>query len=186
MTKQKERLIDKIAIYADFTGDPQNPEDLYAYFLETGKIYNAFALSEGKAVWSQEYANADEFLRGAQFVVLAHAVVTFLKHNTDVDPNSLGITKLAAELSKRTKQTASARYKRRHTGRSNRQTDQTVTDVLDEAYRALLSDEGRKGPPGRGPLLKKAKEIARRKRLGSKTANLITEHRARTYLQQKK
>ena len=33
-----KRLIDKVSIYADFTGDPNNPEDLWPIFSDQGKF----------------------------------------------------------------------------------------------------------------------------------------------------
>ena len=179
-----KRLIDRIAIFDDFEGDPSDPEALYQYFQDTGKVYNALAVASDKPKWGSQFLAADEHLRIVQFLALAQAAASFLKHTTNFDPSNMDTLELASALHDSARTHAGSRYKRMATGRSNKADSKAVADLFKDAHLELLKSHTGKRPPGRGPLLAKAKEIARRRQLGEQAKQLLTEHHAKRYLKE--
>ena len=58
-----ERLIDKVGVFDDFSGDPTNPEDLYEYFHRTGNLYTALAVGGNRPQFSRDFMAGDEAQR---------------------------------------------------------------------------------------------------------------------------
>jgi len=181
---KKEKLIDMIAVFDDFRGDPTNPDDLYRYFEESGKVYSALAISGSTTRWQQDFNNADEYLRAAFYAALSHSACTLITHKTGLDVSGMGPMELAAQLHRITKSDTRTRYKQRRTGLDNSVTDSRVHAAFEQAYEALMAEKPAR-PPGRAPLLRKALALSRQNPDFRAIAKNLTEHQAKKFLSQK-
>ena len=183
--KTKSKLIDKIAIFADFRGNPSDPNDLYEYFNQSGKIYNALALGGGKPLWQSHFESANNDVRAVYYAALAHAACSLIVHKTGQDVNQMEPLELTAALHGITETDTPTRYKRRRTGRNNKMTDKRITTLFEQAYDSLMAAKPAR-LPGRKPLLDKARRLCRQNPRLKGLTDKVTDHHAREFLKQKK
>lgn len=175
-----KRLIDKVGIYADFTGDPNNPEDLLAYFQRSGKVYDALGLHGEAPQYLKDYDTSDEFKRKACFHFIATAAAALLTHKGYGTVESMTAIEVASALRDVQKNEAPTRLKRIKTGRSNRSLNAGRDDIYQRAYDQFILDRGR--PPGRKSLLYQAEKLCKASPKEKHVISSISEHSARLFL----
>ena len=176
-----KRLIDKVGVFADFTGDPTNPEDLYEYFHRTGKLYTALAVGGNRPQFSRDFMAGDEAQRTLYFAMLSNAVTTLLRHKGIDNLEEMTAFELSKAVRQLTENEIPARYKRQKTGRKNRRDSSALDALLEEAYRTYL--EANNAPPGRKKLAYTAEKMCKEDPGLADLADGITEHALKKLLQ---
>ena len=69
-----KKLIERVGIFNDFKGDPTNPDDLFEYFHQTGKLYTALVVGGEQTKFGGNFAQSDELQKIMQFTMLSNAV----------------------------------------------------------------------------------------------------------------
>ena len=179
-----ERLIDKVGVFDDFTGDPTNPDDLYEYFHRTGKLYTALAVGGNRPQFSRDFMGADEYQRALYFAMLSNAAATLLRHKGLENIHTMTPYELSKAVREVAINEAPARYRRQLTGRNNKLELHSLEKLLDEAYAAYLAEFGT--APGRKKLSDKAKEICKFDASKRSLKDVLTEHAVRQFLKSKK
>jgi len=176
-----ERLIDKVGVFDDFSGDPTNPEDLYEYFHRTGKLYTALAAGGNRPQFSRDFMAGDEAQRTIYFAMLSNAVTTLLRHKGIENLEEMTAYQLSKAVRQLTENEIPARYKRQKTGRKNRRDSSALDALLEEAYRTYV--EANNAPPGRKKLAYIAEKMCKEDPALAHLADKITEHSPRKFLQ---
>ena len=176
-----KRLIDKVGVFDDFTGDPTNPEDLYEYFHRTGKLYTALAVGGNRPQFSRDFMAGDEAQRTLYFAMLSNAVTTLLRHKGIDNLEEMTAFELSKAVRQLTENEIPARYKRQKTGRKNRRDSSALDALLEEAYRTYV--EANNAPPGRKKLAYIAEKMCKDDPSLSHLMDSITEHSLRKFLQ---
>ena len=176
-----ERLIDKVGVFDDFSGDATNPEDLYEYFHRTGKLYTALAVGGNRPQFSRDFMAGDEAQRTLYFAMLSNAVTTLLRHKGIENLEEMTAYKLSKAVRQLTENEIPARYKRQKTGRKNRRDSSALDVLLEEAYRIYV--EANNAPPGRKKLAYIAEKMCKEDPALAHLADKITEHSLRKFLQ---
>lgn len=176
-----KRLIDKVGVFDDFTGDPTNPEDLYEYFHRTGKLYTALAVGGNRPQFSRDFMAGDEAQRTLYFAMLSNAVTTLLRHKGIENLEEMTAYELSKAVRQLTENEIPARYKRQKTGRKNRRDSSALDVLLEEAYRTYV--EANNAPPGRKKLAYIAEKMCKEDPALAHLADKITEHSLRKFLQ---
>lgn len=176
-----ERLIDKVGVFDDFTGDPTNPEDLYEYFHRTGRLYTALAVGGNCPQFSGDFMAGDEAQRTLYFAMLSNAVATLLRHKGIQNLEEMTAYQLSKAVRELTENEIPARYKRQRTGRKNRRDSSELDALLEKAYRRYLGQNN--APPGRKKLAYIAKKMCRGDPSLSHLTDNISEHSVRKFLQ---
>ena len=178
MSKQ---LIDKASVFADFTGDAANPEDLYEYFHRTGKLYTALAAGGDRPKFSRNFMAGDESQRILFFAMLSNAAATLLHHKGTQNIKEMTPYELSGAVRELTENEIPARYKRQKTGRQNRRSSSALNVLLTEAYRRYREEHN--APPGRKKLAYIAEKMCKENSSLSHLREKITEHSLREFLQ---
>ena len=176
-----ERLIDKVGVFDDFSGDPTNPEDLYEYFHRTGKLYTALAVGGNRPQFSRDFMSGDEAQKSLYFAMLSNAVTTLLRHKGIQNLEEMGAYELSKAVRELTESEIPARYKRQKTGRKNRRGSPELDSLLKEAYRKYV--ELNNAPPGRKKLAYIAEKMCKEDPTLAHLTDDITEHSLRKFLQ---
>ena len=176
-----ERLIDKVGVFDDFTGDPTNPDDLYEYFHRTGKLYTALAVGGNRPQFSRDFMAGDEAQRTLYFAMLSNAVTTLLRHKGIQNLEEMDAYELSKAVRELTESEIPARYKRQKTGRKNRRGSPELDNLLEEAYRRCVEEND--APPGRKKLAYIAEKMCKEDRALAHLKDNITEHSLRKFLQ---
>ena len=176
-----KRLIDKVGVFADFTGDPTNPEDLYEYFHRTGKLYTALAVGGNRPQFSRDFMDGDDAQRTLYFAMLSSAVTTLLRHKDIKNLEAMTAYELSKAVRELTENEIPARYKRQKTGRKNLRENSALDALLKEAYRRYA--EANNAPPGRKKLAYIAEKMCKDDPSLSHLTDNITEHSLRKLLQ---
>lgn len=176
-----ERLIDKVGVFDDFTGDPTNPEDLYEYFHRTGKLYTALAVGGNCPQFSGDFMAGDEAQRTLYFAMLSNAVATLLRHKGIQNLEEMTAYQLSKAVRELTENEIPARYKRQQTGRKNRRDSSALDALLEKAYRKYFEENN--APPGRKKLAYTAEKMCREDPALAHLIGDITEHSLRKFLQ---
>jgi len=176
-----KRLIDKVGVFDDFTGDPTNPEDLYEYFHRTGKLYTALAVGGDRPRFSSEFMAGDDSQRILHFGMLSNAVATLLRHKGIQNLEEMNAYELTQAVRQLTENEIPARYKRQKTGRKNRRDSSALEALLEEAYRTYV--KANEEPPGRKKLAYIAEKMCKADPSLSHLRDSITEHNLRKFLQ---
>ena len=176
-----KRLIDKVGVFDDFTGDPTNPDDLYEYFHRTGKLYTALAVGGNRPQFSRDFMAGDEAQRTLYFAMLSNAVTTLLRHKGIENLEEMTAYELSKAVRQLTENEIPARYKRQKTGRKNRRDSSALDVLLEEAYRTYV--EANNAPPGRKKLAYIAEKMGKEDPALAHLADKITEHSLRKFLQ---
>lgn len=176
-----KRLIDKVGVFDDFTGDPTNPEDLYEYFHRTGKLYTALAVGGNRPQFSRDFMAGDEAQRTLYFAMLSNAVTTLLRHKGIENLEEMTAYELSKAVRQLTENEIPARYKRQKTGRKNRRDSSALDVLLEEAYRTYVAANN--APPGRKKLAYIAEKMCKEDPALAHLADKITEHSLRKFLQ---
>ena len=154
-----ERLIDKVGVFDDFSGDPTNPEDLYEYFHRTGNLYTALAVGGNRPQFSHDFMTGVEAQRTLYFAMLSNAVATLLRHKGIQNLEEMTAYELSKAVRKLTENEVPARYKRQKTGRKNRRGSFALDTLLTEAYRRYTEENN--APPGRKKLAYTAEKMCK-------------------------
>ena len=176
-----ERVIDKVGVFDDFTGEPTNPVDLYEYFHRTGKLYTALAVGGDRPRFSREFMTGNDSQRIVYFGMLSHAVATLLRHKGIQKLEDMTALELSTAVHELTENEIPARYKRQKTGRRNRRDSSALDVLLREAYREYLQSNN--APPGRKKLAHMAEKMCKEDPDLSLLKDSITEHSVRKFLQ---
>lgn len=176
-----KRLIDKVGVFDDFTGDPTNPEDLYEYFHRTGKLYTALAVGGNRPQFSRDFMDGDDAQKTLYFAMLSSAVATLLRHKDIKNLEAMTAYELSKAVRQLTENEIPARYKRQKTGRKNRRDNSALDALLEKAYRRYL--EANNAPPGRKSLAYIAEKMCKEDPALAHLRNDITEHALRKFLQ---
>ena len=176
-----KRLIDKVGVFDDFTGDPTNPEDLFEYFHRTGKLYTALAVGGNRPQFSIEFMAGDDSQRILHFGMLSNAVATLLRHKGIQNLEEMNAYELTQAVRQLTENEIPARYKRQKTGRKNRRHSSALDALLEEAYRTYV--EANNAPPGRKKLAYIAEKMCKEDPALAHLTDNITEHSLRKFLQ---
>ena len=176
-----ERLINKVGVFDDFSGDATNPEDLYEYFHRTGKLYTALAAGGNRPQFSRDFMAGDEAQRTLYFAMLSNAATTLLRHKGIENLESMTPYELSKAVRELTENEIPARYKRQKTGRSNRRGSSTLDALLQEAYRRYVKEND--APPGRKKLGYIAEKMCKEDPTLAHLTGDITEHSLRKFLQ---
>ena len=176
-----ERLIDKVSVFADFTGDPDKPEDLYEYFHRTGKLYTALRAGGNRPQFSRDFMTGDESQKTLCFAMLSNTVATLLRHKGVRNIEEMSAYELSEAVRELTENEIPARYKRQQTGRQNRRSSSALNVLLTEAYRRYREEHN--APPGRKKLAYIAEKMCKENSSLSHLREKITEHSLREFLQ---
>lgn len=176
-----ERLIDKVSVFADFTGDPDKPEDLYEYFHRTGKLYTALRAGGNRPQFSRDFMTGDESQKTLCFAMLSNTVATLLRHKGVRNIEEMSAYELSEAVRELTENEIPARYKRQQTGRQNRRSSSALDALLKEAYRRYREEHN--APPGRKKLAYIAEKMCKEDRAFAHLTDNITEHSLRKFLQ---
>ena len=176
-----ERLIDKVGVFDDFSGDPTNPEDLYEYFHRTGKLYTALAVGGNRPQFTRDFMAGDEAQRTLYFAMLSNAVTTLLRHKGIQNIDEMTAYELSKAVRKMTANDIPTRYKRQKTGRKNRRDSFALDALLKEAYRRYV--EANNAPPGRKKLAYIAEKMCKEDPALAQLTDDITEHSLKKFLQ---
>ena len=176
-----KRLIDKVGVFDDFTGDPTNPEDLYEYFHRTGKLYTALAVGGNRPQFSRDFMDGDDAQKTLYFAMLSSAVATLLRHKDIKNLEAMTAYELSKAVRQLTENEIPARYKRQKTGRKNRRDSSALDALLEEAYRTYL--EANNAPPGRKKLAHTAEKMCKEDPGLAHLTDSITEHALKKFLQ---
>ena len=176
-----KRLIDKVGVFDDFSGDPTNPEDLYEYFHRTGKLYTALAVGGNRPKFSRDFMAGDDAQKTLYFAMLSSAVATLLRHKDIKNLEAMTAYELSKAVRQLTENEIPARYKRQKTGRKNRRDSSALDALLEEAYRTYV--EANNAPPGRKKLAYIAEKMCKDDPSLSHLMDSITEHSLRKFLQ---
>ena len=175
-----ERLINKVGVFDDFSGDATNPEDLYEYFHRTGKLYTALAAGGNRPQFSNDFMLGDEAQKILYFAMLSNAVSTLLRHKGLQNLEEMTAYQLSKAVRELTEDEIPARYKRQKTGRRNRRGSFALDTLLTEAYRRYV--EANNAPPGRKKLAYIAEKMRKEDPALSYLTDNITEHSLRKFL----
>ena len=176
-----ERLIDKVGVFDDFSGDPTNPDDLYEYFHRTGKLYTALAVGGNRPQFSRDFMSGDEAQKTLYFAMLSSAVTTLLRHKDIKNLEAMTAYELSKAVRELTENEIPARYKRQKTGRKNLRENSALDALLKTAYQRY--QEVNNAPPGRKKLGYIAEKMCKDDPSLSHLMDSITEHSLRKFLQ---
>jgi hypothetical protein len=176
-----ERLIDKVGVFDDFSGDPTNPKDLYEYFDRTGQLYTALAVGGNRPQFSQDFMAGDEAQRTLYFSMLSNAVSTLLRHKGIKNLEAMTPYELSKAVRELTESEIPGRYRRQKIGRKNRRDNSALNALLTEAYQQHL--EATNAPPGRKKLAYFAEKMCKQDAARAYLIDHITEHALRQFLQ---
>jgi len=176
-----KRLIDKVGVFDDFTGDPTNPEDLYEYFHRTGKLYTALAVGGNCPQFSGDFMAGDEAQRTLYFAMLSNAVATLLRHKGIQNLEEMTAYQLSKAVRELTENEIPARYKRQRTGRKNRRDSSALDALLEKAFRRYQEENN--ATPGRKKLAYIALKLCKEDPTLAHLTDSITEHALRKFLQ---
>ena len=174
-------LINHVMTFADFKGDPTNPEDLYEYFHRTGKLYTALPVGGDSPQFSRDFMTGDEATRMLSFDMLSTAAATLLRHKGIQNLEEMTAYELSKAVRNLTENEAPARYKRQKTGRKNRRDSSALDALLEEAYRIYV--EANNTRPGRKKLAYLAAKMCKDNPSLTYLTDSITEHSLRKFLQ---
>ena len=187
MSRRNQRLIDRISHYSPLGGDPTDAEALLAYFNETGEIYDALAVSGDSPEWSRQFIEADEHLRIAQFATLASAAAALITYKKPgVAIHKMTVLELANALRRILRKESPARFRRINTGRGNKQLDEGLNELLEQAYKDLSGDNSLGRPPGWVMLQRRAQRLHSAYDGPFRDLPRPTEHHVKTFLKSKK
>ena len=175
------RLIDKVGVFDDFSGDATNPEDLYEYFHRTGKLYTALAVGGNRPQFSRDFMSGDEAQKTLYFAMLSNAVTTLLRHKGIQNLEEMTAYQLSKAVRELTENEIPARYKRQKMGRKNCRGSVALDTLLTEAYRRHVEENS--APPGRKKLAYTAEKMCKEDPTLAHLTDDITEHSLRKFLQ---
>ena len=176
-----KKLIKRVGIFNDFKGDPTNPDDLFEYFDQTGKLYTALVVGGEQTKFGGNFAQSDELQKIMQFTMLSNAVATLLRHKGFSNIEGMTAYELSKAVRELIKNEIPARYKRQKTGRKNHRENSALDTLLKEAYRRYL--EANSAPPGRKKLAYIAEKMCKDDPALAHLSGDITEHILRKFLQ---
>ena len=173
-------LTNHVMTFADFKGDPTNPEDLYEYFHRTGKLYTALPVGGDSPQFSRDFMTGDEATRMLSFDMLSTAVATLLRHKGIQNLEEMTAYELSKAVRNLTESEVPARYKRQKTGLKNRRDSSALDALLKEAYHRHI--EAYDAPPGSKKLAYTAEKMCKEEPAHAHLVDDITEHAMRKFL----